>query len=90
MLHRLHLNGAAGSAAGTPIALHRVCTVHGAIDGKVIGETNMLWTLIVVLVLLWVVGFAFDVLGALIHFLLLGALVLFILRIVRGRRTLVG
>ena len=50
----------------------------------------MLWTIIVLLVLFWVDGFAFDVLGALIHLLLLGALVLFILRIARGRQRLVG
>lgn len=46
----------------------------------------MLWTLIVLLLLFWVLGFAFDVAGGIIHALLVIALVLFLVNLVRGRR----
>jgi hypothetical protein len=46
----------------------------------------MLWTLIVIVLLFWVVGFLFDVAGGLIHLLLVGALVLFLLNVFRRRR----
>ena len=46
----------------------------------------MLWTLIVIVLLFWVVGFLFDVAGGLIHLLLAGALVLFLLTLFRKRR----
>ena len=47
----------------------------------------MLWTLIVLLLLFWVVGFLFDVAGGLIHVLLVIAAVLFLVNIISGRRT---
>ena len=49
----------------------------------------MLWTLIVLLLLFWVLGFMFDVAGGLIHLLLIVAAVMFILSLVRGRRRVV-
>jgi hypothetical protein len=49
----------------------------------------MLWTLIVLLLLFWVLGFAFHVAGGLIHVLLVIALVLFLVNIITGRRTVV-
>ena len=45
----------------------------------------MLWTLIVLALLFWVVGFLFDVAGGLIHLLLLVALGLFLFNLFRGR-----
>jgi hypothetical protein len=47
----------------------------------------MLWTLIVLLFLFWILGFAFDVAGGIIHVLLVIAVVLFIVNLVTGRRT---
>ena len=47
----------------------------------------MLWTLIVLLLLFWVLGFAFHVAAGIIHVLLVIALVLFIVNLVSGRRT---
>ncbi len=41
----------------------------------------MLWTLIVVLVVLWLLGFSFHVGGGLIHALLVIALIVFIVRL---------
>lgn len=49
----------------------------------------MLWTLIVVLFLFWLVGFAFDVAGGIIHVLLVIALVVFLVNLISGRRTTV-
>ena len=46
----------------------------------------MLWTLMVLLLLFWVLGFAFHVAGGLIHILLVIAVVLFLVRLVSGRR----
>jgi hypothetical protein len=49
----------------------------------------MLWTLIVLLLLFWVLGFMFDVAGGIIHLLLVIAAVMFIVSLVRGRRRIV-
>lgn len=47
----------------------------------------MLWTIIVILVVLWLLGFGFAgaQLGALVHILLVIAVVVLILQLVRGR-----
>jgi uncharacterized membrane protein YtjA (UPF0391 family) len=50
-------------------------------------EMPMLWTLIVLLLVFWVLGFAFKVAAGAIHILLVVALVLFIVQLVSGRRT---
>jgi hypothetical protein len=53
-------------------------------------KITMLWTIFVVLLVLWLLGFVgFHVLGAYIHILLLIALVVLILQLVGGRRTVV-
>ena len=49
----------------------------------------MLWTLIVLLLLFWVLGFAFDVAGGIIHVLLVIALVVFLVNLISGRRKIV-
>jgi Family of unknown function (DUF5670) len=46
----------------------------------------MLWTIFVVLVILWLLGFSFHVAGGLIHLLLVIALVLLVINLVSGRR----
>ena len=46
----------------------------------------MLWTLIVLLLLFWVLGFAFDVAGGIIHILLVVALVVFLFNLISGRK----
>ena len=47
----------------------------------------MLWTLIVLLLLFWMLGFAFHVAGGLIHILLVIAVVMFLVNLITGRRT---
>ncbi len=49
----------------------------------------MLWTLIVLLLLFWALGFAFHVAGGIIHVLLVIAVVLFLVNLISGRRTVV-
>jgi hypothetical protein len=49
----------------------------------------MLWTIMVLLLLFWVLGFAFHVAGGLIHVLLVIALVMFLVNIIGGRRRVV-
>ena len=47
----------------------------------------MLWTLIVVLFVLWAVGLVAHVGGALIHLLLVAAVVIFLFNLITGRRA---
>ena len=47
----------------------------------------MLWTIILVLLVLWVIGLVADVAGGLIHLLLVAALVVFLIHLFRGRTT---
>jgi hypothetical protein len=52
-----------------------------------IEETLMLWTLAIILLVLWALGFvAFHVGGGLIHLLLVIALIVIVYRLVTGRR----
>ncbi len=47
----------------------------------------MLWTIIGTLVLLWLLGFGFHIGGSVIHFLLVIAVVVFVVNVLTGRRT---
>jgi hypothetical protein len=47
----------------------------------------MLWTLIVLLFILWLLGLSFEVAGGIIHVLLVIAVVLFVVNLLSGRRT---
>jgi len=47
----------------------------------------MLWTIVVLLLILWLLGFSFSVGGSLIHLLLVVALVLFVFNLLSGRRA---
>lgn len=46
----------------------------------------MLWTLIILLLIFWLLGFAFDVAGAVVHVLLVAAGVLFLVSLISNRR----
>ena len=52
-------------------------------------ETTMLWTIAVILLILWLLGFSFHVAGGLIHLLLVIAIVVVLIRIIQGRRPVV-
>jgi uncharacterized membrane protein YtjA (UPF0391 family) len=47
----------------------------------------MLWTVFVVLLILWLLGFSLHVAGGLIHLLLVIALILLVVNLVSGRRV---
>lgn len=47
----------------------------------------MLWTIFVVLLILWLLGFSLHIAGGLIHILLVVALVMLVINLVNGRRV---
>jgi hypothetical protein len=50
-------------------------------------RTHMLWTIFVVVLVLWLLGFSFHVAGGLIHLLLVLALIILIYNLISGRRS---
>jgi len=46
----------------------------------------MLWTIVVILAVLWLLGFTMNVAGGLIHVLLVIALVVVVVQLLQGRR----
>ncbi len=49
----------------------------------------MLWTIIVILFLLWLLGFATHIAGSFIHILIVAAVILFLINLFTGRRAVV-
>lgn len=49
---------------------------------------NLLWLIIIILIILWLGGFAMHIGGGLIHILIVLALILLIVRLATGRRVL--
>ena len=49
-------------------------------------ETKMLWTIVAILLILWLLGFSLHVAGGLIHLILVVALVMVVINLVSGRR----
>lgn len=49
--------------------------------------TTMLYTILVILLIFWLLGFSFHIAGGLIHLLLVVALIVFIIQMVTGRRA---
>ncbi len=47
----------------------------------------MLWTIFVVVLILWLLGFSFHIAGGLIHLLLVVALIILIFNLISGRRS---
>jgi hypothetical protein len=47
----------------------------------------MLWTIFVVLLVLWLLGFSLHVAGGLIHLLLVVALAVLVINLIGGRRS---
>jgi uncharacterized membrane protein YtjA (UPF0391 family) len=48
----------------------------------------MLWTIFVIILVLWLLGFSFHIAGGLIHILLVVAVIILIINLVTGRRGL--
>jgi hypothetical protein len=49
---------------------------------------NLLWTILVIVLILWLLGFLLNVGGGLIHILLVIAVIILIYNLLTGRRTL--
>jgi hypothetical protein len=47
----------------------------------------MLWTVLVILLLMWALGLGFGVAGNLVHILLVVAVVVLLLNLIQGRRV---
>ncbi len=47
----------------------------------------MLWSIIALLVILWLLGFAFEIGGDLVHILLVIALIVLVIRLITGGRA---
>ncbi|HXO40511.1 MAG TPA: lmo0937 family membrane protein [Thermoanaerobaculia bacterium] len=45
----------------------------------------MLWTIVLILIILWALGFAVHIGGGLIHILLVIALIVIVVRLLQGR-----
>ena len=52
------------------------------------GVTSMLWTIAVILAVLWLLGLLTHVGGSLIHVLLVIAVIVVVVNLLRGRKTL--
>jgi hypothetical protein len=46
----------------------------------------MLWTIFVILLVLWLLGFSLHIAGSMIHILLVVALIVLVVNLVSGRR----
>jgi len=47
----------------------------------------MLWTVLIILLILWALGFGFGVVGNLIHIILVVALIVLVIQLVTGRKV---
>lgn len=47
----------------------------------------MLWTIFAILIILWLLGWGFHVAGSMIHLLLVIALIVAVINLVSGRKT---
>ena len=47
----------------------------------------MLWTIFVILLILWLLGFSFHIAGGIIHVLLVVAVVVLVINLISGRRA---
>ena len=59
-----------------------LCTFNGR-------RWKVLWTILVILLVLWALGLVANVGGGLIHLLLVVALVVFVVNLLTGRRTVI-
>jgi hypothetical protein len=63
------------------------CAFSETLEGA--KENNMLWTIFVVLLVLWLLGFSLHIAGGLIHLLLVVALVVLLINLFSGRGAVV-
>jgi len=72
---------------GTHCRIAPFCLSHYGRWAALAGRRSMLWTIAIILFVLWLLGFfAFHVAGGLIHILLVIAVIVLIWQLVAGRR----
>lgn len=80
-----------GSERGSLRSIYQHCAVPICYNKGLtkIREVSMLWTIILILLVLWALGFGFagESLGALVHILLVLAVIVLVLQLVRGSRV---
>ena len=66
-----------------------VLTCIQDLPGKLVleGGFNMLWTIVAILVVMWLLGFGLHVGGGLIHLLLVCAVIVVVWNLLAGRRS---
>ncbi|MDN4071507.1 MULTISPECIES: lmo0937 family membrane protein [Fictibacillus] len=47
----------------------------------------MIWTIIGILIVLWLLGLIFKIAGGIIHILLIAAVVVLVFKLIKGRRS---
>ena len=72
---------------GPAYAWHSTCTDEPCRSCRAAGGLVMLWTVVVLLLILWLLGFTMNLAGGLIHILLVIALVVVVFRLLSGRRV---
>jgi tetrahydromethanopterin S-methyltransferase subunit G len=73
----------------TPLGPSLAIEFFPQVNQRIGRDTTMLWTILVILLVLWVLGFlVFHVAGGLIHLLLIVAAVILVVRLLQGRRPL--
>jgi uncharacterized protein DUF5670 len=65
----------------------RNCFWKWAEDSFKEGDSIMLWTILVILLVLWLIGLLSHVGGGLIHLLLVVAVIILVINLVTGRRA---
>ena len=64
-------------------------SAHEAVSNQLRTHTHMLWTIFVILLILWLLGLVSSyTLGGFIHILLVIAVVVLIINLIQGKRTL--
>jgi Family of unknown function (DUF5670) len=56
-------------------------------EGRIMGLAGILWTIVLVLVVLWILGFALHIAGGLVHLLLIVAAILVVYNLVTRSRA---
>lgn len=56
-------------------------------EGKMAGLVGILWTIAVILIILWVLGLVFNIAGGLIHILLVIAIIVIAYNLITSRRA---
>ncbi len=85
-----------GIALNVGTVLNLQCAFHEkrllALSTNVIPEEvrfmDIFWTIVVILVILWLLGFSLGFVGGLIHILLVAAIIVILIRIIQGRKPL--